>query len=83
MLGQMLESVRRINAVINFLNQLGSFFSNSKQICTPEKQYNILALSTLGDLMVNLGDLFTTLGDVQQGQQIRKGREFVYKVLVS
>ena len=80
---QMLESVRRINAVINFLNQLGSFFSNSKQICTPEKQYNILALSTLGDLMVNLGDLFTTLGDVQQGQQIRKGREFVYKVLVS
>ena len=80
---QLLESVRRINAVINFLNQLGAFFTNFKQICTPEKQYNILALSTLGDLMVNLGDLFITLGDVQQGVKIKKGREFMNKVLVS
>ena len=80
---QLLESVRRINAVINFLNQLGAFFSNFKQICTPEKQYNILALSTLGDLMANLGDLFTTLGGIQKGQQIKKGREIVYKIMVS
>ena len=33
--------------------------------------------------MVSLADMFGTLGGVKQGEQIRNGKEYVNKVLVS
>ena len=80
---QLVDSARKISTVATFLNRLRSVFSRIEQICTPDRQYNIKALSSLGDLMVYLGDLFATLGEVHQGEKIRKGKEFVNKVVVS
>ena len=80
---QLKESARIIAAVTTFLNQLKPTFSKFTQICTPDRKYNIQAISATGDLMVNLADLFATLGRIQQGEQIRKGKEFVNKVVVS
>ena len=80
---QLKESARIISAVTTFLNQLKPTFSKFTQICTPDRKYNIQAISATGDLMVNLADLFGTLGRIQQGEQIRKGKEFVNKVVVS
>ena len=42
-----------------------------------------MAISAVGDLMVNLADMFGTLGGVQQGEQVRKGNEFVNQVVLS
>jgi len=78
---QLKESARIISAVTTFLNQLKPTFSKFTQICTPDRKYNIQAISATGDLMVNLADLFGTLGKIQQGEQIRKGKEFVNKVV--
>jgi len=78
---QLVDSARKISTVATFLNRLRSVFSRIEQICTPDRQYNIKAISSLGDLMVYLGDLFATLGEVHQGEKIRKGKEFVNKVV--
>ena len=78
---QLKDSASTISAVTTFLTQLRSTFSKFQQICTPDRQYNIQAISAVGDLMVSLADMFGTLGGVQQGEQIRKGKEYVNKVV--
>merc|ERR1712241_445247 len=78
---QLKDSASTISAVTTFLGQLRSTFTRFEQICTPDRQYNILAISAVGDLMVNLADMFGTLGGVKQGEQIRNGKEFVNKVV--
>jgi len=78
---QLKDSASTISAVTTFLTQLRSTFSKFQQICTPDRQYNIQAISAVGDLMVSLADMFGTLGGVQQGEQIRNGKEYVNKVV--
>merc|ERR1711872_492378 len=78
---QLKDSGRTISAVTTFLTQLRSTFSTFEEICTPDSEYNIKAISAVGDLIVNLADLFGTLGGVQQGEQVRKGKDFVDKVV--
>merc|ERR1712018_243610 len=78
---QLKDSASTISAVTTFLGQLRSTFSRFQQICTPDRQYNIQAISAVGDLMVSLADLFGTLGGVTKGEQIRKGKQYVNKVV--
>merc|ERR1712042_409257 len=78
---QLKESGRTISAVTTFLTQLRSTFSTFEEICTPDSEYNINAISAVGDLIVNLANLFGTLGGVQQGEEVRKGKDFVDKVV--
>merc|ERR1712241_922910 len=78
---QLKDSASTISAVTTFLGQLRSTFTRFEQICTPDRQYNILAISAVGDLMVNLADMFGTLRGVKQEKQIRNGKEFVNKVV--
>merc|ERR1712154_428774 len=78
---QLKDSASTISAVTTFLTQLRSTFSTFEEICTPDSEYNIKAISAVGDLIVNLANLFGTLGGVQQGEQVRKGKDFVNKVV--
>jgi len=78
---QLKESARKISAVNAFLNQLKSTSAKLTKICTADKQYNIQAISSVGDLMVDLADLFGTLGGVKDGDQIRKGKDYVNKIV--
>merc|ERR1712018_284130 len=78
---QLKDSASTISAVTTFLTQLRSTFSRFEQICTPDRQYNIMAISAVGDLMVNLADMFGTLGGVKKGEQIRNGKEYVNKIV--
>jgi len=78
---QLKKSARTISAITTFLTQLRSAFSNMEEICTTDREYNTKAISAVGDLMVNLADMFGTLGGVQQGEQVRRGKEFVNKVV--
>jgi len=79
--GQLRESANTISAVTTFLGQLGDNFAKFQEVCTPDRQYNIEALSAVGDLMVNLADMFGALGGIQTGQNIRKGKAFVARVV--
>merc|ERR1712174_159280 len=45
-----------------------------EKICTEDSEYNIKAIGAVGDLI-------GTLGGVEQGEQIRKGKEFVNKLV--
>merc|ERR1712142_1153932 len=78
---QLKDSASTISAVTTFLTQLRSTFSTFEEICTEDSEYNIMAIGAVGDLIVNLADLFGTLGGVEQGEQIRKGKEFVNKLV--
>ena len=80
---QLKESANTISAVTTFLTQLRANFARFNQICTADKQYNIESINAVGDLMVNLADLFGSLGGVQTGENIRKGKAFVQKIVVS
>ena len=81
--GQLKQSANVISAVTSFVTKLRAKFSRFQQICTGDRQYNIEAMGAVGDLMVDLADLFGSLGGVQKGEDIRRGREFVGKVVVS
>merc|ERR1712121_11261 len=61
--------------------QLGDNFAKFQEVCTPDRQYNIEAISAVGDRMVNLADMFGALGGVQTGQNIRKGKAFVARIV--
>ena len=47
------------------------------------KQYNLEAVSAIGDLMVHLADLAGSLGGVKIGESIRKGKVFTERIVVS
>merc|ERR1712098_399614 len=78
---QLKESGSSISAVTTFLTQLRSTFSTFEEICTENSEYNIKAIGAVGDLIVNLADLFGTLGGIKQGEQVRKGKDFVNKLV--
>jgi len=78
---QLKKSARTISAVTTFLTQLRETFSSMKEICTTDKEYNTQAISAVGDLVVNLADMFGALEGVKQGEQVRKGKEYVDKVV--
>merc|ERR1712142_334950 len=78
---QLKESGSSISAVTTFLTRLRSTFSTFEEICTENSEYNIKAIGAVGDLIVNLADLFGTLGGIKQGEQFRKGKDFINKVV--
>ena len=80
---QLKDSASTISAVTTFLTQLRSNFVRFSKTCTADKKYNIDAISAVGDLMVNLADMFGTLGGIEKGEEIRKGKDYVNKLIVS
>jgi len=78
---KLMDAGRKILAINTILDRLRSTFTRIGQICTPDRQYNTQAISSLGDLMVDLADLFQSLGGEKQGVKISKGKDFVNKVV--
>jgi len=75
------KSGSTIYAVTTFLTQLRETFSRFEEICTDDKQYNLEAVSAIGDLMVHLADLAGSLGGVKIGESIRKGKVFTERIV--
>merc|ERR1719414_846701 len=78
---QLKDSASTISAVTTFLTQLRSTFAKFSKTCTADKEYNIEAISAVGDLMINLADMFGSLGGIQKGLQIAKGKDYVNKLV--
>ena len=80
---QLRQSANAISAVTTFLSQLRQTFSRFQTICTADKQYNLEAISAIGELMDHLADLLGSIGGIKTGESIRKGKRFVQRIVVS
>ena len=76
---QMQEVATIITAVTTFLTQLRAVVSKLQNICTLDTKDD--SFNAIGNLILHLGDLFTSLGSVITGECIRRGREFIQKIV--
>ena len=81
---QLMKESSQITAALTvFLSNIKDDFARLKKICATEKQYNAEVFNAIGDMMVNLADMFAVIGRSKTGEEIREGRAFVQKVVVS
>merc|ERR1739838_274293 len=52
------RSAKIISGVTTFITQLNQSFSKFEQFCTSDKEYNIEAITAIGEMMTGLVDLF-------------------------
>ena len=77
------KSAKIISGVTTFVTQLNKSFSKFEKFCTSDKEYNIEAITAIGEMMTGLADLFGVLGGLSDAEQIRKQGDFTKKVVVS
>ena len=77
------ESANVVIEITTFLKKLGENFDELDQFCTSDKQYNIDSLRAIGETMADLADLFESLGDTRNVDNLRRGKPFVNKIVVS
>jgi len=70
-----------VDAVTNFLQQLRTLFSDLKESCTPDKEYNLKSIAAIGDMLDNLSDLFYVLGGHEDAKKIKNKTGFTDKIL--
>ena len=81
---QLMKESSQITAALTvFLSNIKDDFARLKKICATEKQYNAEVFNAIGDMMINLADMFAVIGRSKTGEEIREGRAFVQKVVVS
>merc|ERR1712106_948210 len=74
------KSGRVIIGVTTFVTQLRGSFSQLKQSCSADKNYNIEAIKAIGETMDNLANLFGVLGGFGDAEEIRKQGAFATRV---
>jgi len=77
------RSAKIISGVTTFITQLNKSFSKFEQFCTSDKEYNIEAITAIGEMMTGLADLFGVLGGLSDAEEIRKQGNFINKVVAS
>merc|ERR1739838_156875 len=77
------RSAKIISGVTTFITQLNKSFSKFEQFCTSDKEYNIEAITAIGEMMTGLADLFGVLGGLSDAEEIRKQGDFIKKVVSS
>jgi len=78
---QLKTSAKVISGVTVFLVQLQETFEKFDQFCTSDREYNIEAVTAIGDMVSSLADLFGVLGGIKDGNEIRKQGDFTKKVV--
>jgi hypothetical protein len=76
-------SAKIISGVTTFVTDLNKSFTKFDKFCTSDKEYNIEAITAIGDMMTGLADLFVVLGGISDAEEIRKQGDFTKKVVVS
>jgi len=77
------KSEKIISGVTTFVTQLNKSFSKFEKFCTSDKEYNIEAITAIGEMMTGLADLFGVLGGLSDAEQIRKQGDFTKKVVAN
>jgi len=76
-------SAKIISGVTTFVTKLNKSFTKFDKFCTSDKEYNIEAITAIGDMMTGLADLFSVLGGIRDAEEIRKQGEFTKKVVAN
>lgn len=76
-------SAKIISGVTTFVTKLNKSFTKFDKFCTSDKEYNIEAITAIGDMMTGLADLFSVLGGIRDAEEIRKQGDFTKKVVAN
>jgi len=76
-------SSKIISGVTNFLVKLNKSFTKFDKFCTSDKEYNIEAITAIGEMMTDLADLFSVLGGISDAEEIRKQGDFTKRVVAN
>ena len=76
------ESSAVIYSVTTFVSLTRETFNKFNEICTEDRQYNLDAISSIGDLMNHLADLFGARGGIETSEALRKGKLYTEKIVV-
>merc|ERR1711892_750888 len=77
------DSAKIISGVTTFLTKLNKSFTKFDKFCTSDKEYNIEAITAIGEMMTDLGDLFAVLGGITDAEEIRKQGDFTKTVVAN
>ena len=77
------QSAATISAVTTFVTQLREDFARFQEICTGDKQYNLDSITAIGDMISHLADMVGSLGAVKVGEDVRKGKLYAERIVVS
>merc|ERR1712123_252192 len=77
------DSAKIISGVTTFLTNLNKSFTKFDKFCTSDKEYNIEAITAIGEMMTDLADLFAVLGGITDAEEIRKQGDFTKKVVAN
>lgn len=72
-----------VYAVTTFLKQLRTLFSDLKEACSPDKEYNLKAIAAIGDMLDNLSDLFGVVGGFTEAKEVKIRTEFTDNILAA
>merc|ERR1712106_161939 len=76
-------SAKIISGVTSFLVKPNKSFTKFDKFCTSDKEYNVEAITAIGEMMTGLADLFGVLGGLSDAEQIRKQGDFTKKVVAN
>merc|ERR1711892_569863 len=77
------DSAKIISGVTTFLTNLNKSFTKFDKFCTSDKEYNIEAITSIGEMMTNLADLFAVLGGITDAEEIRKQGDFTTTIVAN
>merc|ERR1711892_1347249 len=77
------DSAKIISGVTTFLTNLNKSFTKFDKFCTSDKEYNIEAITAIGEMMTDLADLFAVLGGITDAEEIRKQGDFTKTVVAN
>merc|ERR1712123_3938 len=77
------DSAKIISGVTTFLTKLNKSFTKFDKFCTSDKEYNIEAITAIGEMMTDLADLFAVLGGITDAEEIRKQGDFTKTVVAN
>merc|ERR1712086_1068950 len=74
-------SAKIISGATTFITKLNKSFTKFDRLCSTDKEYNVEAITSIGEMMSGLADLFGALGGISDAEDIRKQEDFTKRVV--
>merc|ERR1711892_1114457 len=75
-LAVLVDELASSTKITTLLTNLNKSFTKFDKFCTSDKEYNIEAITAIGEMMTDLADLFAVLGGITDAEEIRKQGDF-------
>jgi len=74
-------SAKIISGATTFITKLNKSFTKFDKLCSSDKEYNVEAITSIGEMMSGLADLLGALGGISDAEDIRKQQDFTKRVV--